>query len=118
MINVLPEPVVIAVRDGRLALLNHAARDILGPLEPGTDLVTGNPLGMVRGDGNAFDDGAFPLRRVFVDRQRPVQGEEAVLTAGERPIPVLVNAALVLDDEGEVIGGIVALQDISRLKEL
>jgi len=59
-----------------------------------------------------------PLRTV-INRQNPiVRIETAIINKQGQPIPVRMNTAALLDDDGKLIGGVEAFQDISRLKAL
>jgi len=59
-----------------------------------------------------------PLRTV-IDRQHPVMRiDTTIKNKNGETIPVRMNTAALLDDNGSLIGGVEAFQDITRLKTL
>jgi two-component system phosphate regulon sensor histidine kinase PhoR len=59
-----------------------------------------------------------PLKTV-INRQNPIVRLETTITNKQgQTISVRMNTAALLDDDGELIGGVEAFQDISRLKAL
>jgi PAS domain S-box-containing protein len=59
-----------------------------------------------------------PLKTVF-DRENPVvRAETTIQNRQGETIPVRMNTASLLDDDGNLIGGVEAFQNISRLKAL
>ena len=59
-----------------------------------------------------------PLRRVLHNQRRIVRIETTVRGKWGETIPVRMNTAALLDEDGKLIGGLEAFQDISRLKAL
>lgn len=59
-----------------------------------------------------------PLRSVIKKRQTVVQLDTTITDRSEKTIPVRMNTAGLFDDEGRLLGGLEAFQDISRLKAL
>ena len=59
-----------------------------------------------------------PLRAVIKKRQTIVRLETTITDRSEKTIPVRMNTAGLFDDEGRLLGGLEAFQDISYLKSL
>ena len=59
-----------------------------------------------------------PLRRVLKNQHRIVRIETTVRSKWGETIPVRMNTAALLDEDGKLIGGLEAFQDIRRLKAL
>jgi len=59
-----------------------------------------------------------PLRAVIKKRQAVVQLDTTITDRSEKTIPVRMNTAGLFDDEGHLLGGLEAFQDISRLRAL
>ncbi len=59
-----------------------------------------------------------PLKTVIKKRQPVVQLDTTITDRSEKTIPVRMNTAGLFDDEGHLLGGLEAFQDISRLKAL
>jgi len=59
-----------------------------------------------------------PLRRVLNNQHRIVRIETTVRSKRGETIPVMMNTAALLDEDGKLIGGLEAFQDIRRLKAL
>ena len=59
-----------------------------------------------------------PLRRVLKNQHRIVRIETTVRSKWGETIPVMMNTAALLDEDGKLIGGLEAFQDIRRLKAL
>ncbi len=62
--------------------------------------------------------GKCPLKPVLEDNHRVVQVETTIKNKKRTAIPVRLTTAGLFDDEGKLIGGLEAFQDISYLKEL
>jgi len=59
-----------------------------------------------------------PLRAVIKKRQTVIRMDTEITDRSGKTIPVRMNTAGLFDDEGRLIGGLEAFQDISRLKAL
>ena len=71
-----------------------------------------------RFDGKEIPQGEFVLNRVFQSQER-VQAEEVVAELPDgRVIPTLINAAPVYSEEGELVFGMVAVQDMTPLMDM
>ncbi|MEX2373531.1 MAG: ATP-binding protein [Dehalococcoidia bacterium] len=118
LIDVFPEAILITDADGRLTMTNAVSRDLMGEIEPGTDMVHGAQSRLLTPDGTPCISTALPLARAL-DTGDQVRGEQLQVRAvsGEQ-VPVLVSAASVSDAEGRASGGVMVLQDISVLREL
>jgi signal transduction histidine kinase len=119
MLDVLPEPAAIATADGRLTMVNAAARGLFPHLVVGTDVRGPDYVETWRADGATL---YLPEHRPIVralDQREVIVAEEVLLQRdGEEPLPALANAAPVFDSDGSLMGAIVAWQDISTIKEL
>jgi len=59
-----------------------------------------------------------PLRAVIKKRQTVIRMDTTITDRSEKTIPVRMNTAGLFDDEGRLLGGLEAFQDISHLKAL
>lgn len=59
-----------------------------------------------------------PLKAVIKKHQTVVRVNTTITDRSEKTIPVAMNTAGLFDDEGHLLGGLEAFQDISRLKAL
>jgi signal transduction histidine kinase len=119
MLDVLPEPAAIASADGRLTMVNAAARALFPDAPLGEDVRRANLLGILQADGTLYEPERLPIVRALM--QHEVIVAEEVLLRNSRTdelTPALANAAPVFDVDGSLIGAIVAWQDISTIKEL
>ncbi len=116
VIEQLPEGVLIAAApDGRLILSNRAADELLGRA-PDAPAATLRDVRILTADGQPVPDGELPLTRAL--RGETVHGEELwVERADGRRVPILVNAAPVLDSSQGVEQAVVVFQDITAIKE-
>jgi signal transduction histidine kinase len=106
----MPECVIIADAGGSL-LANDVARamSVSAPDEP--------PRFDLRGvDGKAVADRDLPIARAL--RGEAVADVELVLHAHDRVVPMLVNAAPVVDAHGERIGAVCLCRDVTSLRAL
>ncbi|WP_435744817.1 sensor domain-containing protein [Nocardioides sp. SYSU DS0663] len=69
---------------------------------------------------HASDPGAAhpALADLLAQRTETVQVEPVLRGRGGRPVPVLVDANLLRDEDGEVVGAAAFVQDLSRFKDL
>lgn len=114
-----PEGIVVAeAPDGRIALANHAALELLGPLTPGV-LLTPHPLA-----GRVFLPGGEPcpaddlplVKTLFTGVER--RNIELVLEQvdGQR-VPILVTS-VPIEDNGVIRGAVAVFQDLRQLREV
>ncbi len=135
VLDTLPEGIIIVDVTGRVTALNATAADILGdrPNLPGLraaivagvagaeppDLAPDPDVAIARYlDGSLYPVAALPLVRAVV-RGEVVRGEQFLLRHHRtgQDVPVLANAAPLRNPDGQVVGGVVAFQDITTLKE-
>ena len=115
----LPCGIIVAnPPSGEIVLTNTQAADVLGPLaiQAGRrTLLDFLDLG-VRADGRPYEPKEWPLART-VFRGEVVTDEEFeyVHSDGKRRY-ITANSAPVRNDRGEIIAGVVALQDITELR--
>jgi signal transduction histidine kinase len=117
----LPEGIVIVDRSGSLAVVNTAARDVLGNDVAGRQMPVGDEpaFGARRVDGSPIPARELPLQRSAL-RGQVVLGEQIVVrSAGnDRDMPLLINSAPLSDADGQPAGAVAVFQDISAIKEL
>lgn len=113
----LPEGVIITDTDGRTTLNDVARRYVMAQTR-GVDR-QGNPISIEefrRDDGTPIRVDDLPLTRAIRDGTRV--SEELALKTPTGPVPLLASAAPILGARGEILGGVVVLQDITTLKNL
>ncbi len=116
----LPEAAYLVDRQRRVILANGTASQVL--LGKGKGRLEGNrhPFGLklYHADGSPMDNADTPVS-LCLRGQGPCLGVEIIAERrdGSR-VPLLVNAAPVLDETGMIAGVVVVQQDISRLKEV
>jgi signal transduction histidine kinase len=118
---VLPEPTAIFGGAGELALLNGAARAILPGLARDVDLRETTYFEAVDGESTDDPDAPSTFEHPVVRVLRygeTVVGEEMRLRTPTGWLPVLVNAAPLRGPDRSVVGGILALTDISAVKAI
>jgi signal transduction histidine kinase len=124
VLDTLPEGVLIVDGTQRFVTGNRMAATILG-----MDIV-GKPVPLsgdsaYRLNGTRHPDGApylapeLPLGRALL-RGETVHGEQLLLRNAQvgRDIPVLVNAAPLRNELGQIDGGVVVFQDITAIRDL
>jgi PAS domain S-box-containing protein len=118
LLDVSPVGVFVAEAEGgRVLLVNSEARRILG-LTP----VEGDTLGRYehdivyrRPDGSLYPTTELPLQRALV-RGEVTRAEEIRFELPDgRTVSTLVNAAPVHGPDGHIVGGVVAIQDLTAL---
>lgn len=109
VISSLPAGLVVLDASGRVSFVNQAAGEILGCSQ---DEVLGEPAGTV-----------FPeVLRAFLREQMgstdPVERElEMPVAAGGR-VPLSVNLSRIITDEGNRVGSVLILRDLSEVRQL
>ena len=118
MVDVLPLGIAVADATGTVYVGNAAAEEILGHTLVGATAEV-DTFGILRLDGAPCPPGELPLARAVL-RGEVVRGEQLLIpnTVTGRQVPVLVNAAPLRDADGSIVGGVVAFQDITEIKEL
>ncbi|WP_457554436.1 HAMP domain-containing protein, partial [Candidatus Pyrohabitans sp.] len=109
VIKSIPDPLVTVDAEMRVTYFNSAAEEITGY---SASQAEGRRLGEV------FQEEVESLAREAMTSKNIVRNREAEfsnMTGGD--IPVLVNAAPLLDAKGDVYGGLVILKDMRELKE-
>jgi len=100
------EPVLVADPQGRLSFANGAFAALLGP---------GAPVPAAGCDVTSFFDQPATARRVLDGLAlQPWRGEWAVARRGETALPVAVRAEAVPGRDGELLGFIITLTDLSE----
>ena len=118
LIDMFPEAVVITDAHGRLSMTNAVGRALLGEVPPGTDMVHSAPGQMLAPDGQACPSSTQPHARALASGDR-VQGEQFLIRSADgEEVPVLVSAAALVEVDGRVSTGVMAIQDIGVLKAL
>jgi len=113
VINSLPIAVVTVNSEFKITRFNSWAEDLTGYSEKEA---------MGRYCGEILQGGMCkincPLRSVIKKRQTVVRLETTITNRSQKTIPVRMNTAGLFDDEGRLLGGLEAFQDISHLKAL
>jgi PAS domain S-box-containing protein len=111
--------VIVDAESGRIALRNKAAGLIVGR-EPEGDTERAAYWGAFR--VTSREGVPVSVREWGVDRVMQgleIVGEELVVTRPDgRKTPILVSAAPLKEDDGRILGGVVAFQDITSLYEV
>lgn len=123
VLEVLPEAVLITDAMGRVISCNAATREVLGMDLQGGELLS--PTDIVGTQDPRHLDGT-PIAAEDLPWWRSLREGETVRAAqqlarnarDQRDVPVLVNSAPLHDQRKNVSGAVVALQDISALKDL
>jgi signal transduction histidine kinase len=126
VVDRLPEAIVIADADGRLANSNAAAAEILGLDLSGLAMPVGDePWFNARHfDGTSVSARDLPLQRsalrgeVVLGEQLLLRGEKDTGEQDKREVPVLVNSAPLFDATGQPAGAVAVFQDITAIKDL
>ncbi|MDY0212886.1 MAG: sigma 54-interacting transcriptional regulator [Desulfuromonadaceae bacterium] len=96
-----------------ITLFNRGAENITGvPREK----ALGQPCCEIFRTNACFDN--CPLRQAIVSGKNINNREVTILDQNNREIPISVNAAVLLNLEGEVIGGVETFRDLSQLHAL
>ncbi|HUR90698.1 MAG TPA: response regulator [Ramlibacter sp.] len=117
VLEAVEDAIIACDPQGRLTLLNRAAREFLGLP------VAGMPAGVLparalfrRRDGSPMPDEELPLQRALKGER--VQQLELVLQLdGAPPRPVVASGQALYDESGQMLGAVVSLHDISASLE-
>jgi PAS domain S-box-containing protein len=118
-IDQMPEGVIFLDERGQVVAANKAilalSREDTGQRDP-----WGNPdlFDVCWPDGSPISFPELPLVRAFQRGEVTMGLELALRQADRRLVPVLVNAAPVLDDAGRIMGAAVVVKEITALKAL
>ncbi len=118
IIDIIPEGIAITDESGRIVVSNQAARQIWGQSPPDSDMQGYDTFGVVDPDGTPWAWEQLPTSRSLLHGERTV-GQQLTLrnaTSGEL-IPLLVNSAPIVDDQGKISGAVTTFQDITSFKE-
>ncbi len=113
VINSIPMAVVTVNSEFKITGFNPWAEQLTGYSEKAA---MGHYCGQILQGGMCKIN--CPLRAVIKKRQTVVRLETTIIDKSEKTIPVRMNTAGLFDDEGHLLGGLEAFQDISRLKAL
>jgi signal transduction histidine kinase len=117
----LPEAIVIVDRSESFAVVNTAAREVLGSDVVGRPMpVDDEPAFGAHGpDGSPIPARELPLQRSAL-RGEVVLGEQIVVRSAwnDRDVPLLINSAPLSDADGQPAGAVAVFQDITAIKEL
>ncbi len=124
VLDTLPEGVLIADGTHRFVTGNRMAATILGMDIVGKPVpLAGDSAYRLNGtrylDGTPYPAHELPLGRALL-RGETVHGEQLLLRNARdgRDIPVLVNAAPLRNEHGQIDGGVVVFQDITAIRDL
>lgn len=120
VLDVLPVGVCIADRQGRLIHMNAAARAIWGEPTPLATSVAQYQLyqGWWTKSGQAIAPEEWGMARAIQRGEVSLAEEVDILSFDGQRKTMLHYAAPVLDEAGSIIGGVVAILDISERKQL
>jgi len=113
VINSLPIAVATVSSEFKITGFNPWAEQLTGYLEKEA---IGHYCGDILQGGMCKIN--CPLRAVIKKRQAVIRMDTNITDRSGKTIPVRINTAGLFDDEGRLLGGLEAFQDISRLKAL
>ena len=113
LINSLPIAVVTVNSEFKITGFNNWAEQLTGYREKEA---VGHHCGEILKGGMCNIN--CPLKSVIKKRQNVVRVDTTIIDRSGKIIPVQMNTAGLFDDEGRLLGGLEAFQDISRLKAL
>lgn len=117
LLKSLPEPVYITDAQGRIVFFNHAAAQFVGRT-PALGELWSVVWRLFQADGSPLPLEHYPTAIALRER-RPVRGIEAI---AERPdgtrVPFMPYPTPLFDEQGELVGSINVLIDLSEQKRL
>lgn len=118
ILDQLPEAVI--VKDARTRLVPNARALELSVDSEGRVDPFGNPIqwNFRWPDGRPVEWSELPLVRAYLGREAVANVEMMVVTRDGRAIPILVDAAPLLDPQGKSLGAVAVWRDIEQLKHL
>lgn len=117
IIDTMPAGVIVANSDGAIVLTNGVARNIMGSAVTGSAI---QPRGysLYRMDGSPFDTAESPLVSA-IWRGETIHGIEALVRRENgAEAAILIAAAPVRDEAGDIISGVALFQDITDYKRI
>jgi PAS domain S-box-containing protein len=119
VVDVLPEGIMLADSQGYIQLCNAAAIAIIGQAPPAHDVWAFATMRRYELDGTPCSLEELPLARA-VQKGEVVLGNQLLIRGADSEVlvPVLMNSAPLRDIDGKIIGGVMAFQDITPIKEL
>ena len=110
-----PVGIVTARADGQIVRWNRAVEEILGhPAIPSPDIESYGRWIAFHPDGHRIAGPEYPLARA-ISQGEPVGPEEVLYQRGDGRLAwVALSAAPMLDDQGVVQGGVVAIADVDE----
>ncbi len=116
VLEALPMGVWVANREGRLVLVNSAARRIQGPGEP----VELERLHLCKGwqaeTGTRIETGQWPLQRALAKGEASMNVEMEIEGMDGRRKTLLASAVPVRDAEDKIFGGVLIAEDMTEKK--
>ncbi|HDS74570.1 MAG TPA: PAS domain-containing protein [Firmicutes bacterium] len=113
ILDSLNEAVFTVDLDWRVTTFNRAAEQITGI---DREDAIGRPCWEVF--RASVCESSCPLKRTF-STNRPTENARAyIVTPAGKRVPIRISAAILRDEDGEVIGGVETFQDLSRIEEL
>ena len=119
VIDQMPEGIVLMDAEGRVTLKNRSMLSLSAATPEELDRF-GNPVtvDLRRPSGERLPPDDLPIIKAIIDKAT-IQGSEFVARRADgRLIPLLVSAAPILGERGELVGATMIFQDVSTLKEL
>ena len=116
LLDTLEEGIVACDSDGRITVFNPSARRLHG-LDDGADPIGSIPSdqGLRRGDGSPMSPRENPLIRAMSGEQ--LRDVELVLESRSgRKRKVSLNGQPLVDDDGSMLGAVVAMHDVTEQK--
>ena len=113
VINSLPVAVLTVNADFKITGFNPWAEQLTGYSEKGA---LGHFCGEILQGGMCKIN--CPLKAVIKKHQAVIRMDTTITDRSNKTIPVRINTAGLFDDEGHLIGGLEAFQDITRLRAL
>lgn len=117
VLEALPLGVWVADKEGRLVLVNPAAREIQG----GGDSVALERLHLCKGwrgqNGTRIEAGQWPMERALIHGETSIDVEMEIEGLDGRRKTILASAVPVRDAAGRIFGGILVAEDVTERKK-
>jgi len=113
LLDVIDQSIFTIDPDGVISFFNRAAEELTG-------YQAGEIIGKRCADifRTELCTGGCPLRRTIQSGQRVIDRRVRITARDGRSIPVSVSTALLCTDQGEVLGGVEVIKDLSHLVHL
>lgn len=115
-------PVGLVIADASTEAITHVngmAAELLGVPLTGASLAdAARELNARRPDGSMIPREEWPITRALAHGETVTLAEMTVTVGDSAAVPLLVNAAPVLGPDETPVAGVLAFQDVSRLKEV